>query len=301
VLFKCLESGSHHDDSALECRNARPLLAHAWQPCTSTPTSHREPRLHTVMCGIYFSLSRSGHVGPNAGIEQLLKNRGPDSIGEHRALISAESNSDQGSSVQLHATFVSTVLALRGTAIVEQPLKDDETGSALCWNGEAWSIHGHLNSIPGNDSQEVFALLLQASHVSSPDGKSSSVERVLGILSAIRGPYAFVFYDAKNKFLFFGRDCLGRRSLLRQSTSDHRLVLSSVRDSTSSDKWAEVEPDGIYMIDLKSSHSTDGVLSLNHIPHRRQGEHKANQLSLVGKFSDSLIFAEPASIYRFQP
>jgi asparagine synthetase B (glutamine-hydrolysing) len=253
------------------------------------------------MCGIYFSLSRNGYIAPNAGIELLLKNRGPDSIGEHHALIPAESSSDQASSVQLHATFLSTVLALRGTAIVEQPLKDDETGSALCWNGEAWSIHGHLDSIPGNDSQAVFALLLQATHVPSPDGKSSSVELVLRTLSAIRGPYAFVFYDAKNNILFFGRDCLGRRSLLRQSTSDDRLVLSSVRDSASGDKWAEVEPDGIYMVDLQSSHSNDAVLNVTHVPHRREGEPKTNQLSFVGKFSNSLMFAEPASIYRFQP
>jgi asparagine synthetase B (glutamine-hydrolysing) len=253
------------------------------------------------MCGIFFSLARHGHIGPDAGTEKLLRNRGPDSAGQYRTRIPAELVSAEGSSIQLHATFFSTVLSLRGNAIVEQPLKDEESGSVFCWNGEAWSMQGQLDTITGNDSQIVFDLLLQATRASLPGRRNASVERVTSVLSAIRGPYAFVFYDARNQSLFFGRDCLGRRSLLRKSTPAHELVFSSVRSATLGAEWAEVEADGIYMVDLQSSHSTDGAMNVVHVPHRRPDEPKTDELSFVGKFSASLMLAEPASICHFQP
>ncbi|KAL1798833.1 hypothetical protein ACET3X_002870 [Alternaria dauci] len=227
------------------------------------------------MCGIFFSLSRAGHVTPDTNTGQLLQNRGPDSTGQHQAIIES---STRASSTRLHATFLSTVLALRGSNVVEQPLKDVATGSLLCWNGEAWSIAGH--AIDGNDSQVIFTKLLNAC-VGPSD---TSMKRVIELLSVVRGPYALVFFDACNNRIYYGRDCLGRRSLLQKSTPDGTLVLSSVCDNASGESWTEVEADGIYVLDVDAADSTSNSLPVTKIPHRRSDPKEDAGLSFTLPF-----------------
>lgn len=232
------------------------------------------------MCGIFFSLSRTGHVIPDTNTQRLLRNRGPDSTGQHQTIIES---SAKGASTRLHATFLSTVLALRGNDIVEQPLRDDTTGSVLCWNGEAWSFAGQ--AIDGNDSKLVFTKLLDA----CTGTREASMRRVIELLSVVRGPYALVFYDASHKRIYYGRDCLGRRSLLQNSTPDGTLVLSSVCDNASGESWAEVEADGIYVVDLELADPTSKSLSVTRVPHRRSDQEEDSELSFVGKSSGTRL------------
>lgn len=168
-------------------------------------------------------------------------------------------------------TFLSTVLSLRGTELVSQPLTDKGTGSVLCWNGEAWSVNG--DAVTGSDSNTVFDLLLKASR--SPDSRRAVVQ----LLSGIRGPYAIVFYDAVNELVYYGRDCLGRRSLLKKTTSDGSLVLSSVCDNATGEAWAEVEADGIYAVELNEFEENPHI---THVPHTRLGQ-VSSGLSFVGR------------------
>jgi hypothetical protein len=232
------------------------------------------------MCGIFFSLSRTGHVTPDTSTQRLLQNRGPDSTGQHQTIIES---STERASTRLHATFLSTVLALRGNDIVEQPLRDDATASVLCWNGEAWSIAGH--AVDGNDSRLVFTKLLHA--CTGP--RDASARRVIELLSVVRGPYALVFYDAFHKRIYYGRDCLGRRSLLQKSTPDGTLVLSSVCDNASGESWAEVEADGIYIVDVELGDPTSESLPVTKIPHRRSDQEENSGLSFVGKSSGTRV------------
>ena len=228
------------------------------------------------MCGIFFSLSRHGHVIPDDNTATLLRNRGPDHTGLHQIRVSHQ----QGHG-QLHATFLSTVLSLRGTAVVSQPLIDQNTASVLCWNGEAWSVHH--DAVAGNDAQVVFNLLLKACTTGTSSDSKSAVTR---LLSNIQGPYAIVFYDAVNEHVYYGRDCLGRRSLLRKTTSDGTLVLSSVCDNATGEAWAEVEADGIYVVDLSETVSEPDVIDVTHIPHIphiRLGNATTSALSFVGE------------------
>jgi asparagine synthetase B (glutamine-hydrolysing) len=185
---------------------------------------------------------------------------------------------DTHASPVLHATFVSTVLSLRGTSIVQQPLQDSRTGSTLCWNGEAWSVGNEL--VTGNDSQLILAKLLIAS---SNDATEASIRAVIALLATIRGPYAFVFYDALHKLVYYARDCLGRRSLLRKTTLDDTLVLSSVCDNSSGDSWMEVEADGVYIVDLNAFLSNELSTSLGHVPHRLSNQPQGKELCFVGK------------------
>jgi asparagine synthetase B (glutamine-hydrolysing) len=232
------------------------------------------------MCGIFCSISRHTYIGPDAATEQLLRNRGPDSIGRHQVLVGAEGRQDAEAPCLVHATFLSTVLSLRGTSVVNQPLQDPHTASILCWNGEAWSVGQDL--VTGNDSQLIFAKLLAAS--TNADCVETSIRAVITLMACIKGPYAFVFYDAPHKLVYYGRDCLGRRSLLRKTTLDDTLILSSVCDNASGESWAEVEADGIYIVDLNSITSTPLSSLVGHVPHRLSNQAKEKGLTFVGKF-----------------
>ncbi|KAL5400001.1 hypothetical protein PMIN02_000121 [Paraphaeosphaeria minitans] len=222
------------------------------------------------MCGIFFSLCRARSIQPDPGTARLLRNRGPDSVGTHQVRVHAHDD------VYYEATFVSTVLSLRGTAITGQPLIDDASGSALCWNGEAWKFAGQ--PVTGSDSQLLFQNLLQACTTRSNGQRERELaqRQTVNALLSIGGPYAFVFYDARNRYLYHGRDCLGRRSLLKKHSSDDHLIISSVCDNTTGDNWAEIEADGIHVVDL-SQLPGHGPLPISHVPHCRQCTH-ADQL-----------------------
>jgi asparagine synthetase B (glutamine-hydrolysing) len=249
---------------------------------SSTPKLYRD-FISPTMCGIFFSLAREGYITPDTNTQRLLQNRGPDSTGQHQTVIASNITGTDKASKQIHATFLSTVLALRGKDVVQQPLRDDATGSVLCWNGEAWTVSGDM--IEGNDSLLIFNELLDK----CASSKDTSTRNVVDFLASIRGPYALVFYDACNNRIYYGRDCLGRRSLLRQSTSDGTLVLSSVCDNTSGEAWSEVEADGIYLVDLALPEITSTLFPSTHIAHRRADEDTTSELSFVGKSPDTKV------------
>lgn len=183
------------------------------------------------MCGIHAVVSRDGFQSLPQDVKTCLCNRGPDHLGEVRFQTPGDSS--------VFLTLTSTVLALRGDHVTQQPFRDASSGSVLCWNGEAWKIAGER--VQGNDGEAIFALLTAAS------SRSAEEDAVLDVLRSIEGPFAFVYFDATSSRLFYGRDRLGRRSLLLNGEGDIRL--SSIAESTSS-AWSEVEADGIYVVDL---------------------------------------------------
>lgn len=188
------------------------------------------------MCGIYASVSRIGTIYPSQELKQLLLHRGPDHLGESDVEIN-------GSSEAVSLSFTSTVLALRGGYLAVQPLVSHLTGSTLCWNGEAWKIGQEL--VEGNDGEAILDLLTsRTASLSALD----SVSRVLETMRSISGPFAFVYLDKVHDLLYFGRDYLGRRSLLLNVEGTTSTVqFSSVAD-TINGSWREVEADGIYIL-----------------------------------------------------
>lgn len=258
-----------------------PPSAFGRQTCVAqhqNPKTLSRPRQpYRIMCGIFFSLSRAGYVTPDPKTKRLLQNRGPDATGQYQTLITLGPARTEDASTRTHATFLSTVLALRGKNIVEQPLRDETTGSVLCWNGEAWTISGNI--VNGNDSQLTFTKLLEA----CADKSETSTRHVVDLLSSVRGPYAFVFYDALNKRVYYGRDCLGRRSLLRKEAADGAIVLSSVCDNASGQAWAEVDADGIHVVDLMHHDTSTPFFSTTRIPHRLSDQAEGAEVSFVGK------------------
>lgn len=139
-----------------------------------------------------------------------------------------------------------------------QPLVDEASKSVLCWNGEAWKVAGER--VQDNDTELIFSLFLQAvrpyydseqSEITTTDRKAAAARRLADVVSSISGPFSFVFYDAFNSKLFFSRDCLGRRSLLREFDDAGNLKICSICDGLSSSRFEEVATDGLHMIDLE--------------------------------------------------
>jgi asparagine synthetase B (glutamine-hydrolysing) len=187
------------------------------------------------MCGIHAAISKAVLDRIDAKLEKCLRNRGPDHLGTVDVRLDKDGSS-------LHVALTATVLALRGDHVAAQPLVDDDSGSVLCWNGEAWKIRGE--PVQGNDGKAVLALLSAAS-------KLGSTEAILDVMRSIEGPFAFLYLDKPSGVLYYGRDRLGRRSLLVHSSGD-TLQLSSIAQSSCTG-WLEVEADGCYTLSLDPS------------------------------------------------
>lgn len=197
------------------------------------------------MCGIWFSLSTTGFAYPSEETSSLIRQRGPDSYRVHT--VTAQDPKSQNA---VYLTFASAVLSLRGEHLHAQPLVDEASGSVLCWNGEAWAVSGER--VQGNDTEVILQLFLQAARAESD--ADTSVQRLTEAVSEVSGPFAFVFYDALHGRVFFSRDCLGRRSLLRGVDVDvdgegegTRVTICSLSDGAS---FEEVDTQGVYVIDL---------------------------------------------------
>lgn len=193
------------------------------------------------MCGIHVAIRRSANTGSlPTFLHHCLCNRGPDYFGQVTTPLRTPNSSENK---EPFLTFTSTVLSLRGDHVTKQPFQDCQTGSVLCWNGEAWKIDGR--TVQGNDGEAVFALLSGAA-----GSGSGSSDAILEALRSIEGPFAFVYFDAPSSTLYFGRDRLGRRSLLIcHNDTEGSLVISSIAE-TCDDKWKEVEADGVYSMAL---------------------------------------------------
>ncbi|KAH6608624.1 hypothetical protein Trco_001970 [Trichoderma cornu-damae] len=216
------------------------------------------------MCGIHAAISADADCHkPSPGLEQRLRNRGPDHLG----VVEVPLRQDGESSLCL--TLTSTVLSLRGGHLAKQPLRDAESGSVLCWNGEAWKLGG--KPVEGNDGEAVLSLLTAAS------GELGDEDSVLHALRSIEGPFAFIFLDKSAKRLFYGRDRLGRRSLLLKRGDE--FLLSSVAEAPAKG-WAEVEADGCYTIQLGEASSPMDLM-----PTRHDWDQNKSLVSSIGAFN----------------
>ena len=201
------------------------------------------------MCGIFFSCCKNDFANPSGSLRSRLEKRGPDHCDTTRL-----KTGESAKQPPYYLEFFSTVLSLRGDHIVKQPLVDPASSSVLCWNGEVWKIDG--KAIVGNDAEIVFDLLLKTTIPNEIDPSIRDVvnesvsDRVIDMFSRITGPYAFVFYDARNAQVFYGRDVLGRRSLLRNKNGKDSFAISSICSPDATHEWVEVEADSIYRLDL---------------------------------------------------
>ena len=126
-----------------------------------------------------------------------------------------------------------TVLQIQGSRITAQPLLSEATGSLLVWNGEY--LNHEISDL--SDTNLVLALL-------------ESTDDVAATLARIEGPFAFVYFDNPSSTLWFGKDKVGRRSLLASLSADRtKLIISS----TALEGGSEIPAGfGIYKLSLNS-------------------------------------------------
>ncbi|XP_038705543.1 asparagine synthetase domain-containing protein C4F6.11c isoform X2 [Tripterygium wilfordii] len=145
---------------------------------------------------------------------------------------------------ELH--FIGATLQLRGLNPIIQPLVDS-FGNVLIYNGEIFGgIHVDSDS---NDAEVLMETLGKCcscnSHRHPKVCSSSGEERtsVPDVLSAIKGPWAIIYWQDSSRTLWFGRDAFGRRSLLVHwpTKEDSRFLLSSVSPFSSVDQSSDFE------------------------------------------------------------
>jgi asparagine synthetase B (glutamine-hydrolysing) len=103
------------------------------------------------------------------------------------------------------------VLRIQGENLCSQPAVSPFSGSMLLWNGEFLNREKSGES----DTREILDIL----------DSSSDLSEALG---SIEGPFAFVYFDKPGNRLWFGKDKVGRRSMLVQmSREEDELVIAS--------------------------------------------------------------------------
>ncbi|RYP77275.1 hypothetical protein DL769_003470 [Monosporascus sp. CRB-8-3] len=235
------------------------------------------------MCGIHVLISDVNLGSPPPLPEDLrrsLSNRGPDYFGQIRRDVLRE----DGGTILFGLIFTSTVLALRGDHVARQPLEDLESGSVLCWNGEAWRLEGHR--VDDNDGEAILARLRV------PEGTTTDAREtyILNVLRSIEGPFAFLYYDAAAKRIYYGRDRLGRRSLLCNQADDNGSISFSSVASVPMSSWKEVAADGIYSVRLDSAADAVGSLDVTTriIRHDWVRSVEADMVSSIGTFNTTV-------------
>ncbi|XP_029133038.2 asparagine synthetase domain-containing protein 1 [Labrus bergylta] len=194
------------------------------------------------MCGIFCLLSLSpAQFERDKKIYEHLKRRGPDS---------SQDLTVRGTHSCYHCLFSAHVLHMRGI-LTTQPVQDS-AGNVLLWNGE---IFGGVPVKPEENDTAVIAQRLSS---------CNSPSEVVSVLSTIRGPWGFVYYQRAADCLWFGRDFFGRRSLLwKFDESINALTLTSVASYSSGldqSAWREVPAAGVYRIDLKAATEAGSVM-----------------------------------------
>ncbi|KAM0790810.1 hypothetical protein ACM66B_004656 [Microbotryomycetes sp. NB124-2] len=168
-------------------------------------------------------------------LTEAVKPRGPDS---HQTVIKRLKSK---SGVEWEMRFFASVLHMRGEHVTVQPFRADN-GDVFLWNGEVFDgleVQSHEN-----DGQILFDLIQR-------EGPSN----FFACMRNIEGPYSFVYYQAVHQRLYFGRDPLGRRSLLVHVPTpvNPYLLLTSCGAGTSYlvNEWEEVPCDSIFAYNLR--------------------------------------------------
>ena len=224
------------------------------------------------MCGIgaLYESSSSGKWNEDKVREALkcIANRGPDE--------------NETTYVRKNMVLLASVLHLRGIKCMKQPFSMKDSRDILLWNGEVFGGRPVVTE-KQSDTKRVFEVL--SSETADSSRKDVGV-RILKTLDMIEGPWAAVYWHHKTQSLWFGRDRLGRRSLLLRFEREEENVLKSLRISSvlpasehnkyvvPADKdqyklvdsvWQAIPPTGLFGVCFDEE---DNLCGFEHIPRR---------------------------------
>lgn len=139
----------------------------------------------------------------------------------------------------------STILSLRGASPNNGDglLPDHKpcSRSVLIFNGEIYDGFEDGVSPTVCDTQQLHTLL---------DRTVDNAGDLLSVLDTLRGPWALAFWHPALKRLYFGRDCIGRRSLLISAVDDSHIVITSVPCAERRHGFMEIPPVGLLFLDF---------------------------------------------------
>lgn len=176
-------------------------------------------------------------------ISNAISPRGPNGTTCITVVQHDNENSNQSSTTiagDVYISFQASLLALRGTSPVFQPVTD-ERQNTLAWNGQLYDCNEH------NDT--LYLLNKLSDTVCEQD--------VYRVLSELKGPFSFVYFNTAQQKLYFGRDVLGRRSLLYIYNEQTKMMaLSSVAcdlvPAFPNYDWRSISTFGIFCYDLST-------------------------------------------------
>ena len=169
--------------------------------------------------------------------------------------------------------MIASVLHLRGDKATPQPVSKnifsvDENGNKvedeliLAWNGEVYDGPCDVLSDEETCSDTIVVLDLLASAVSLVPHESI-LEVIARRMGDIKGEYAFICHHIRKTnenviehHVYFGRDPLGRRSLMLHQ-KDMEVIITSVTSPRLKKSFDEIIPGSIYSRVLYSDRSLD--------------------------------------------
>lgn len=230
---------------------------------------------------------------PNERLRSLLTSRGPDHQAHHVIQLQIQSRS------YFLVFYACLLHMRRKQGLQTQPLVSQETGDVLLFNGELFDMPNQGNNNDDEDGDDALTpnchheqdderdddgsndgsrgllqvesdsrLLfdrLQAAAAAGKDGRASeataeeATATFVDVMSGLKGPFSIIFYRHKEKELWIGKDCLGRRSLCFASRRDPDAAgpgfqVSSVCDPdpapAADQTWCEVPANGFYRFRL---------------------------------------------------
>jgi asparagine synthetase B (glutamine-hydrolysing) len=159
--------------------------------------------------------------------------------------------------------LASHVLHLRGPHPCPQPfpllpLAEDhvQRSSWLVYNGE---IYSGLSGLAKHESDTAMLADALAAAVLR-EGRDAE-HAILAVVSALRGPWALIFWDARAQKLWFGRDPTGRRSLCFSQTA-RALLLCSVAGDEAGEEWHELPATGMFCASACCPGEQSGIVAM---------------------------------------
>lgn len=136
--------------------------------------------------------------------------------------------------------FANSLLQLQGYQDRDPCLRDADSGSILLWNGEVYS--GLHHTVEENDGVVLFHNLISC----------QTTHDIVSTFSRIRGPWSVIYFDGVANVVWFGRDFMGRKSLLFQRSEKGGLLITSTASKRDGETEFREVPPGLYRLDLKN-------------------------------------------------
>mmetsp|Transcript_95529 Transcript_95529/g.274045 ORF Transcript_95529/g.274045 Transcript_95529/m.274045 type:complete len:739 (+) Transcript_95529:58-2274(+) len=138
------------------------------------------------------------------------------------------------------------------------------SSSALWPPPVSWGL-GPSGALPaGASDTQWLAERLAECEAASPDASwEHFAARLRDLLELVHGPFALAVWSPRRRALFFGRDKLGRRSLVVARSASGDVCVSSVA-ANPVDLWSELPVTGLFALDLADLSNP----SVRHMPWR---------------------------------